>query len=266
MRFARITLTDQVSVFDTFRWFSAATVFGAAFVFCTAAATAATINYGDFGPVPPTGTSFLSVEEGSPTNDPIPLYGPPMPFSVGLRFKPTDDFSAFTQNGGIDFTDGKLNFTIMDPFGINQVSLFEAGDYTLDGAGTPITHVVAGAIMRATVTQINGVNVAPLNLVPVNASFSDSLPGIVIDAPWSLGTAINVQAQLAALVGPNADATKVDIVINNTLIAASEANTGALIVKKEFRIDVDTDIPEPATLALAGLALCALVSIRRREL
>jgi hypothetical protein len=265
MRFARFARTAPVSVADISRWFAAATVIGSAFIFSASTSTAATINYGNFID-PPSGTMFLGVTEGSPTNDPIPLYGPPDPFTVGLEFDPTDDFSAFTQNGGIDFTDGKLNFTIMNPFGINLVSLFEAGDYTLDGAGTPITHVVAGAIMRATVTQINGVDVAPLNLLPVNASFSDSLPGSVVDAPWSLGIALNVQAQLAALVGPNADATKVEIVIDNTLIAASEPGTGALIVKKEFRIDVDTDVPEPATLALTGLALCALVSIRRREM
>jgi hypothetical protein len=144
-------------------------------VFSTAT-QAASINYGNFGPVPP-GVSFLQVTESSGT-DPVPLYGTPTPFSVGLDFDPIG-FVATSSGGGPDITDAQLNFTIMGngSTGIGTIGLFEAGDYTLAGVGTPATSAFAGAILRATITQINGLPVAPISLAPVNASVGFSLPG-----------------------------------------------------------------------------------------
>lgn len=225
-------------------------------------ASAASISYGNFGPVPPA-TSFLAVSESSGT-DPVPLYGPPTPFATGLDFDPAG-FVAVSTGGVNDITDGQLNFTIMAPI-INSVNLVEAGDYTLTGVGTPATQVFAGAIMRATVTQINGVDVAPIALPSVNGSVGFNLiasPGFV--SPWSLGLGIDVASQMAAMGLGNA--SKVEIVINNQLIALSEPASIAFIAKKDFRITTDTDpIPEPGAMALAGMALCGLgVSASRRR-
>jgi hypothetical protein len=222
--------------------------------------TAATISYGTFGPVPP-GVTFLDVEESSGT-DAVPLYGPPDPFATGLDFDPTS-FVATASGGAEDVTDGQLNFTVMGALGINSISLQEFGDYSLVGVGTATTQAIAGAIMRATVTQINGVNVAPINLTPVNASVGFNLlanPGVV--QPWSLGTTLNVAAQMAG----RGRATKVEVVINNQLLALSELSSLSFIAKKDFRITVES-IPEPATALMAGL-LCGglgLVSVRRRD-
>jgi hypothetical protein len=221
-------------------------------------ANAASISYGNF--VAPPGTMFLNVTESSGT-DAVPLYGPPTPFATGLDFDP-QSFVSSAAGGSADVTDGQLNFTIMAPV-VNSVSLFEAGDYTLAGIGGPATQVFAGAIIRATVTQINGVNVAPVVLAPVNASFGDALPGSVITAPWSLGATLNVAAQMAGLGLGNA--SKVEIAINNQLISISEATSVAFIAKKEFIITTDTEIPEPGTLALAGLSLCGIVAASRRR-
>jgi hypothetical protein len=228
-------------------------------VFSISAAKAASISYGNFA-VP--GAMFLDVTESSGTDD-VPLYGAPDPFVIGLDFDPAS-FVASSVGGGPDVTDGQLNFTIMTGLGVNSVNLFEAGDFTLAGTGTPATQVFAGAILRATVTQINGVNVVPINLFPSNASVGFNLvanPGIV--QPWSLGTAINVAAQLA----PNQRATKVEVAINNQLLAFSEPTSVAFIAKKEFVIDIDVEIPEPATITLAGLAVFGLVAAcgRRRS-
>lgn len=84
----------------------------------------ASINYGNFGPIPPR-VSFLGVEESSGT-DAVPLYGPPTPFPVGLDFNPAS-FVASSAGGGADITDGQLNFTVMSPLGITSLGLLDAG-------------------------------------------------------------------------------------------------------------------------------------------
>jgi hypothetical protein len=221
----------------------------------SAAVQAASINYGNFGPVGP-GISFLGVTESS-VSDPVPLYGPPAPFAVGLDFNPVG-FVATSSNGGADITDGQMNFTVSGAAGIASVALSERGDYTLAGGGGASTSVLAGAIILATVTEVNGVAVAPIALPAVNASFSDSLPGAVIVAPWSLGATLNVNLPAGQR------ATKLDVVINNTLVATSEASSVAFIAKKDFVITGTPVIPEPGTIALASMALCGLGLVRRK--
>ena len=226
----------------------------------SAAANAASISYGNFGPVPP-GVSFLNVTESSPT-DAVPLYGPPVAFPTGLDFAPMN-FGAAGAAGAIDVTNGQLNFTVMAPV-VGAIGITEAGDYSLAGIGTAATQVFAGAIIRATVTQINGVNVAPIVLSPSNASVAFNLlsnPGTL--NPWSLGTTVNVAAQMALLGLGNA--TKVDVAIDNQLIALSQATSSASIGKREFIVEIE--IPEPSAVALAGLAFCGLAisQLRRRS-
>jgi hypothetical protein len=225
---------------------------------------AASISYGNFGPVGP-GVSFLNVLEASGT-DPVPLYGPPTAFATGLDFNPVG-FTASGAGGTADITDGQLNFTIMSPGGVKFVNLAESGNYSLTGVGTPATQVIAGAIIRATVTQINGVNVAPIVLFANTVSSSFNLvanPGVL--QPWALGTNYNVGGLLSVL-GYNATqkATKVDISIDNQLIAISEPLSSASISKTDFNLTVTPQVPEPATLSLAGLALCGVAALRRRN-
>jgi hypothetical protein len=162
-------------------------------------------------------------------------------------------------SGGGDFTDGQLTFMLMNPAGINSVDVSEMGTYTLTSLGGADALVRASVFITAVVTQVNGINVAPINLTPVSASFSDST------APddeglWSLGTVMNVAAQL----GPNRRATKINFAIDNRLTALAEVGAAAFIDKKQFRITT-TDIPEPASLALAGLAVCGILAAGRRR-
>jgi hypothetical protein len=226
---------------------------------------AAAISYGNSPDIPP-GITFGNVTESSGT-DPVPLYGPPSYFTTGMDFDPLG-FVSVSTDGDADVTDGQLNFSVGDTpggtlFGINTINLFEAGDFTLAGVGTAATQAFAGAIIRVTVTEINGAPVAPIPLATSNASVGFNLvsnPGIV--QPWSLGTSINVDAQLPA----GQDATKVEVSIDNQLGTNSEAASIAFIAKKEFIINVGTfPVPEPASFAMVALLGGATCLTRRRR-
>jgi PEP-CTERM motif len=231
----------------------------AASTFCSAA----TISYGNFGPV--NGVMFNDVEESSSTDD-TPLYGPPETFPTGLDFDP-QEFGSHSGGGSEDITDGQLNYTIMTTQGgmpIASITLFEAGDYSLTGSGTNQTQVLAGAIMRATVTQIDGVSVAPVDLPPVSDFFMDDLSGgVAFLQPWSVDLALAVPGQVTS-GGRTGRPTKIEVVINNQLQSFSEPSSQAIIAKKEFRIMTNL-IPEPSTFALVGIALCGCGLFARRE-
>jgi len=217
---------------------------------------AASISYGDFGPVPP-GVSFLDVTESSGT-DPVPLYNAPTAFATGLLF-PNVNLVAHSTDGNGDFTDGQLNFMITNAAGVQTIGVSEFGSYELSTLGAADALVRATTFIGAVVTQVNGINVAPINLTPAIASFSDETPPDE-SGGWSLGALMNVAAQL----GPNSRATKVNVVIDNRLTALSEPGSGAFIDKKGFRLTVGI-IPEPASFALAGIALCGILAAGRRR-
>jgi hypothetical protein len=182
-------------------------------------------------------------------------------------------FSSSATNGTADSTGGQLNFAVkgttnsLQTVGIDSISISDAGDYTLSGIGTSATKAQAGAIMRVTVTEVDGVAITPVNLIPVNSSVSFNLAansGIV--QPWSLGLSMNIDAQLTNLNIPfTVGATKLEVVIDNDLSTLSESSSLAFIAKKGFRVNLVPDnriVPEPSMLGLAGLAILALA--RRR--
>lgn len=208
--------------------------------------SAASIDYGDFGPVPP-GVRFNGVTESS-GSDAVPLYGAPTAFSVGLDFDPTS-FSAFGNGGSNDITDGQLNLSMQgDTMGqlvaIESITVVEAGSFTLSGIGTVATRATAGAILRVTVTQIDGVDVAPISLAPVNASVGFNLVANQgVNQPWSLGVTANIEGQLTSMGTLfTAGATRVDVVISNELLADSETNSIAGMEKQEFMVKATTNV------------------------
>jgi len=226
-------------------------------LFSNISVQAATISYPNLGPLP-SGISFTDISETSGT-DPGPLYGPPSAFTTGLDFDP-QGFVAQAVGGTGDFTDGQLNFTISGAGGINNISINEGGDYEVTSLGTAQALVRAFVYLSAAVTQVNGVNVAPINLTASQASFSDLSPPTEANG-WTLGTSLNVASQL----GPNQRATRIEVAIDNRLTALSQSGSMAFIAKKQFTVSVGT-VPEPGTLSLVVLALGLVgTAMARRE-
>ncbi len=223
-----------------------------------ASANAASINYGNFSVA---GVIFGNVTESSGT-DAVPLYGPPHTFVTGLDFDPAS-FVAHSAGGGADITDGQLNLTVSNLAGIHSFSIAESGDYTLVGTGTVATQALAGANIAIKITEIDGVAVTPLTVPTSTASVGFNLianPGLV--QPWSLGVTSNIDAALANITH-RIGATKIEVVIDNSLVAISEPASVSSISKKDFTISIPY-VPEPTTLS-AGLAALSLVSRRRTK-
>ncbi len=238
----------------------------------SASADATPIIYGDFAG---STVMYLDVTETANTlGDEAPLYGPPTLFGDKLDFDPSG-FAATATDESVDLTDGQLNFTLMGLPGvaIKSILFSEGGDYSLLGTGGPFTQVIYGiAVASVTVLEVDGVALGvPVNLAFASASGDAALTGMsVVAIPWDLGISYDVHAALTtAGVDFEVGATKIKIAVNNTLGAISTTSTGAFIAKKDFMIDVETEmIPEPTTVLLAifgllGTSLCRGIKLKQ---
>jgi hypothetical protein len=222
-----------------------------------------------------TTVTYQQVIEDSST-DSTPLYGSPTVTGNNMSFSPTA-FAASSSGGGVDFTDGKLQTTIVanntGTGAIHFINVTEQGDYTLSGSGTSTTHVTIGAPVDLTVTEVNGVGVTPVPLPPQNLVFSPasafdlaSNPGTLVT--WTGGISINVDALLAATPdAPSGRITAVQYVMDNSMFAQSQVGTTAMIEKSNGGF-VDVAViaaPEPSTAVLALIGSLALAwHLRRR--
>lgn len=257
---------------SVFKSVSFATV---AFGFLVAGAHASTINYGDFAGT--TVTYEQVTETALSPGDTVPLFGAPTISGDTLDFNPDNFVASASGAGGTDQTDGKLDFGINAISGsyIPEITLSEAGDYTLGGFANDAFASVTATIFvdvfevdGAPIDTISGI--FSMTFTPSDGDFQLSSP---IDNPggspgiggsWSGSVSANInQILIDNSVGYVNGATKVGVVVDNTLLALSQEGTTAEIRKKDFKGFSITVIPEPATSGMMVLISGGIFFTRR---
>jgi len=213
-------------------------------------------TYGDYAG---SNLEFLDVAEASATSV-VPVFGAPTVSGDSLLFAP-ENAEASSSSGGTDFLDGQLTTTIRANagYGINQLSISEAGNYSLSGAGAAATEVSAGLASTLSILEINGTALSIPIIVSQNADayFNLAASGGE-DLPWSLSVLFDIDDVLAdnELSGM---ATLVTLTFDNTLGAVSEAGSEASIAKDSVVIGVvASPVPEPSAIVLLGVAVLAI--------
>jgi hypothetical protein len=238
-------------------------VFGAAFLVAASQASALTL-YPDYaGP----GVTFTLMQEASSSGDPEPLFDAPTGVGDQLLFFPPAFTATAAGAGGFDHTGSQFQARVTSNNAlsvITTVNITEFGDAQIFGAGgTAATGTFAALAGFITVLEdING-PIAPV-VIPFTGTFA---PGSNLDfvndfgvTIWSGTASVNVAAYVA-------NATVVQISLDNDLYAFSEAGTSAKLQKKVVNgpaviIDV---IPEPGTALLIGSGLLIMGFRGRRS-
>jgi PEP-CTERM motif len=246
------------------------------------ASDGAPINYGNH-----TGTTvnYIDVTEDSAT-DAVPLFGAPIYSGDSIDFNPVGFDSTSSGSGGSDTTNGNLSFMVEAHSGnaINNLNFSEAGQTTMTGSGTDATSTSVTADGTLTISHVDGIAITPV-VQPIALAFTPSggTYGLATDGgglpifhtQWSGSLLVNVaQILTQASVPFTLGATKISVVVDNELSSASQAGTSAIISKQDFggisiTINMpggggDPEIPEPSSLALAGLAIAAIVAAKGR--
>lgn len=227
------------------------------------------MNYGNVDDIPPGTIMYQNVTESTVTDN-NSLYGAPDVQGNTMDFDPAA-FGAFA-TGGNDFTDGFLSFRMMAIPGtaIQGFAINEGGAYTTFGTGP--TWVQAGLLAIVKIFEVDGIALGtPLTLPTFTANFNHSVAdGSAVLQPWSLNMPINLAAALVNNGIPfTRGVTKVEVAVDNGLLANAAVGGIAFIDKKDFqiitRIPDQNEIPEPATLVMVALAAAGFAGLRARR-
>jgi hypothetical protein len=257
---------------------------------------AAPIPYGD---VVASQVTYRTVTEDSST-DPLPpaMYGAPSVSGNSLNFSPSG-FDASSTGGSVaDTTTGQLFYVIevnnkqtqsIPSFQINETgNLTMAGNVPV-GSDDTSTNVNIDAVVEivevdgaalAVPIELKNANGPPLKLTPTFALQPGNTPsdgtwqlgvdgggGPTYSTQWSAALPVDLQAALVSTGTPFVrGATKVNVNMNNVLVATSEVGTNATIVKTGTLgvATVVRVIPEPTAFILTIVGLFAGAASRRR--
>lgn len=240
-------------------------------------AQSAPINYGDFMAATVMYTQ-VTEDANSPGDNP-PLFGAPNISGDSMDFDPIG-FNASSSNGSAaDITDGQLKFGIMaKPLNvIKNVGFSEQGDTTLAGFGTNGTLTSVTTNLFIDVLEIDGH--APSQVINISTVLAftpygglhrlgtEGGGGPLFQSAWNGFKLVDINAYLTSINEPFRNgATKVQVTLDNTLVATSENGTSSFIAKKDADgITITTNFPEPASGMLALTALLGAFAVRRRS-
>jgi len=237
-------------------------------------AYAATINYGTHVG---NDVRYVDVTEDSGAA-PLPLFGAPTVTGNSVDFNPVGFDATSGPTGGSETTASRLTFMLVADTGahVGSIAFSEAGDTTLAGNAPLASMGTATAVSASGVVTIHEVdfNVIQPIVRPFALAFTPSggtyalgtdgggLP--IYHTQWTGSVTLNLNQILTQEGQPfTLGATKISIDMSNTLTAASESGTSAVIAKSDFggvAIAVLVGrLPEPTALSLAGLGLIALM-------
>ncbi len=233
----------------------------AAFGLLTSAANAGL--YGDFV------GSTVTFEDVQDQNG---LYGAPTVSGDSLDFSPNTFEADCSMDPGCPpnptLVDDTLTITIQAHSGsfIDDILLQEAGDTTLVSfldafAATTVTATVFIDIFEINGLSVNNINAQAQMVFTNNGEFETTDEGTGTHI-WTGSLLIDLD-QVIADYGGNGQATRVQLNINNTLVAFAASGASARIEKKDIDGLAITVIPKPGTALLMGLGLAGLASVRR---
>jgi hypothetical protein len=257
------------SVFPVKSWLAFLQCAALVIVAASNSAQAAPINYGNFSGAT---VDFLQVTETANFPQNIgPKFGAPTVIGDTLDFNPAG-FAVTGIGGSLGLMDVQLNFTIMARPGrtITDVNVDELGDFKLTGSGTAATQVnYALSLASIKVLEIDHVPLfAPITLNGLTVQGGKNLVANPGTGLWSLSADYDVEAALLAKnVSFVSGATKIELALDNTLTALSQAGSIAFVAKKDASGVVVTvvTIPEPASMLMLASMSCTGILIRRRR-
>jgi hypothetical protein len=242
------------------------------------------VCYGDF--MGSTVTYRMVREEATTIGDVAPLFGMPTVGGDSLDFDPVGFSASAAGVGGVDITESTLAFMVEAKPGsvIQTIKFDEAGDTTLIG-GAGLAFTAVSADVNIDIEQVDGMSITPIKLnglemmfTPSNGDYLLGTDGAfpMFDTIWTGTLSVNIEQALmdnnVPFVG---GATKISVILDNTLSAMSANGTQSVIAKKDNGLIVTTgtrpdpgggpEIPEPASCCLAMLGLAVGATLTRRS-
>ena len=226
--------------------------------------------FNDYGDFTAGNLNFLDVTEASMTNS-TKVYGAPTVSADSISFdlEGVGAFNIKEQDGGFDFVDGQMTVTFdaHEGSGIHKVEIAEYGDFSLFGKGTLDTAISVGIGAMLRISEIDGLAVNPFTVQLDTNIDRDLVNDKGLAQTWT-GTLDFDVDQILVNKGLTGKVTLATLTFDNALYAFSESTSGAYVAKKMVDINVATSaapVPEPGTLALAGIGLLTLLGYAWRK-